>query len=123
MGNTTSRTQSGHGDGHPAVGHVVPWTITFAVFVALLVLTWATVLVVGYDLGPLNVWVAMAIATVKAALVVLYFMHLRYDKPFIAVVLIVSLAFTALFIALAVTDSAAYQSEIIWQQVELRPRE
>ena len=46
----------------------------------------------GVDLGGLNLWIAMAIATVKATLVVLYFMHMRYDRPVNAIVFVTALA-------------------------------
>jgi cytochrome c oxidase subunit 4 len=98
----------GHGNGHPAVGHVVPIQVLFAVLGSLLVLTVVTVAVTWVDLGRLNLWVALAIATFKASLVVLFFMHLKYDKPFNAIILIVSFALIMLFIAIALTDTHGY---------------
>jgi len=59
--------------------HVVPLRIYFLVFAALMVGTALTVMAARVDLGPLNIVVALAIAGVKAALVVLYFMHMRYS--------------------------------------------
>ena len=61
--------------------HVVPVKVYVAVFLALVVLTVVTVVAATYDFGPLNVIVALGIAITKATLVVLYFMHLRYDAP------------------------------------------
>ena len=55
----------------------------------------------------------MAIATVKATLVALYFMHLRYDRPFNAVVFVSALVFVTLFVGIALIDTAAYQPELI----------
>ena len=60
-------------------GHIVPLRIYFLVFAALMVGTALTVMAARVDLGPLNIVVALAIAGVKAALVVLYFMHMRYS--------------------------------------------
>lgn len=60
-------------------GHRVPPRIYFAIFAALIVLTAITVTVAFFNLGPLNTIVAMTIAVIKALLVVLYFMHLRYS--------------------------------------------
>jgi len=51
----------------------------FLVFGALLVLTLTTTGVAFLNLGPLNTPVAVAIAMVKAALVMIYFMHLRHS--------------------------------------------
>lgn len=98
------------------VGHHVPLWVLAATLAALLVLTLITVgvtQVARLDFGPtINLWVALAIATVKATLVALYFMHLRYDRPFNAVVLIAALLFVLLFAGLAMMDSAAYHDEI-----------
>ena len=65
------------------------------------------------DLGSLNLWVAMAIATLKASLVLLFFMHLRYDRPINAIVFFGTLLFVLLFIGLALMDSAAYHADLI----------
>ena len=60
--------------------HVVSRKIYFIIFGALLVLTAATVWVANFDLGPWNAIVAISIAVLKATLVVLYFMHVRYSS-------------------------------------------
>lgn len=99
---------------HPAVGHEVPWTILTATATVLLILTWLTVWVRYHvDIPRVNLLIAMGIATVKAALVILYFMHMRWDRPFNIVVLVSSLLFAFLFISFSLTDSVAYRSEII----------
>jgi cytochrome c oxidase subunit 4 len=98
---------------HPRVGHVVSPRILLGIWAALIVLTVLTVLATRVDFGAsANLWVAMGIATVKAGLVVLYFMHLRYDSPVYAMVLIFTLFFVALFIAGTLTDAAQYQNEL-----------
>jgi cytochrome c oxidase subunit 4 len=84
------------------------------VWAGLLILTAATVSVTAVDFGAgANLWIAMAIATVKAALVLLYFMHLRYDHPVNAMVFIFTLFFVALFIGATLVDSEHYQSDLI----------
>lgn len=103
-------TASAHAE-HEMV-HVMPFRVLVTVFVALLVLTVATVAVTWVDLGQFNLWLAMAIATVKASLVALYFMHLRYDNPFNGLILIVGLGFLALFLGLVLLDTFQYQSDI-----------
>jgi cytochrome c oxidase subunit 4 len=60
--------------------HVVPQKIYILVFVTLLLLTLVTVDVAFYDAGWLNLYIALTIATCKALLVVLYFMHVRYSS-------------------------------------------
>jgi len=94
-------------------GHVVPLRLLVGVLVALLVLTVVTVAVTWVDLGPLNLVVALVIALIKASLVGLYFMHLRWDRPFNAIVLITSLALVVLFVAFALIDSHEYQPDVI----------
>ncbi len=90
------------------VGHVAPMKILLGVFLGLLVLTWLTVAVTYVDLGKFNLYVALAVAFVKATLVVLYFMHLRWDKGINVVVFVGCLLFVSLFIALALTDTRQY---------------
>jgi len=50
---------------------------------------------------------------VKAALVALYFMHLRYDSPFNTLLLVSALAFVTLFLGLTMLDTKEYQPEVI----------
>ncbi|MCP3977914.1 MAG: hypothetical protein GY716_01105 [bacterium] len=102
-----------HDAHHEGVGHVVPLTTLFGVLGTLLVLTFVTVAVTWLDLGPFSLIAALAIAVVKGSLVLLYFMHLRWDRPFHAVIIICSLVFVALFIALTLLDSYAYQPDVI----------
>ncbi len=51
------------------------------VLVTLLILTAITVEVADLELGPLSVFVALIIASIKGTTVLTYFMHLKYDKP------------------------------------------
>ena len=84
------------------------WILTILLF-----LTWLTVAVSYVDLGGMNVIVAMAVATIKATIVALYFMHLRYDRPFNTVVLVGSFVFLGIFISFALLDGREYQSELV----------
>ncbi len=89
----------------PSVGHVVAPKILLTVFGALLMLTLLTVGVTYVDLGALNIWLALGIAVLKASLVALYFMHLRWDSPFHGMVLIVALFFVMLFLGISMLDT------------------
>ena len=103
-----------HDPRQPLVGHLVGPPILIATCLALLVLTVVTVYTAWYiDLGPLNLWIAMAIAGLKGTLVCLYFMHLRWDRPFNIVVFVGCLAFVVLFIGLTLTDSVSYKNDLI----------
>ena len=87
--------------------------VLLGTFVALLILTVITVAVAHVDLGSLNLLVAMAIASVKASVVVLFFMHLLYDRPFHGVMVIAALLAVVLFITFVLLDSKQYQPEMI----------
>lgn len=102
-----------HPAGLPAGVHVMPVKALIAVWAALVILTVVTVGATWVDLGSMNLWLAMVIATVKATLVALYFMHLRYDKPINGIVLVTALVFVMLFVGVALTDTEAYHPEII----------
>lgn len=52
----------------------------FGVFATLLVLTFVTVWVAEHDFGPFNTPIALAIASFKASIVILYFMHVRWSS-------------------------------------------
>lgn len=95
------------------VGHVVPLWMLVAVWAALMVLTYLTVEATRIDLGNLNLVIAMGIATVKAALVVLFFMHMYWETPLNAIIFVSSLLFVALFIILVLYDSGNYQPSMI----------
>lgn len=102
---------------HAGYVHIVPLPVLFLVFFILTIFTVLTVAVTRYDLGSWNLIIAMAIATVKASLVVLYFMHLRYDNPFNALIFIAALVFMTLFISITLLDTLQYQPDIrSWQQ-------
>jgi len=85
--------------------HVLPIRTYLGVAAALLVLTATTVWVAGHDYGEWNLIVAMAVAVVKATLVVLFFMHLLYDKKVYGLVFIASILFLGVFIVLTMFDT------------------
>jgi cytochrome c oxidase subunit 4 len=99
-----------HGADEP---HVTPLWQMFAVFGALIVLTFATVAAARVDMGSFNLLVALGIATAKALLVALYFMHLRYERSFLGFVFLAALFFVALFIGITMIDSLQYSKELI----------
>jgi len=110
MHESTGHAEGAAGTPHQGVGHVLPVKLLVAVFGGLVILTILTVAVSEMNLGPWSLYAALAVALVKATLVALYFMHLRYDKPFNAVVFLGCLIFATLFISFALTDSLYYKS-------------
>ncbi|QDV28692.1 hypothetical protein Spb1_05570 [Planctopirus ephydatiae] len=105
-----------HGHGHypgvPSYSHIMPLWILFAVFASLIALTALTVALSGVALGTAEIFVSMGIATIKALLVAVYFMHMRHDKPLNVLICTFSLVFVALFIGLLLFDSMEYYPNI-----------
>ena len=73
----------------------------------LLVLTVITVLAAGFSFGSWNVIIALGIASVKASLVALFFMHLRHDKPMSAIIFVSGAAVLGVFLMICMLDSNA----------------
>jgi len=97
---------------HGPMAHVMPVPVLLGVFLTLIGLTVLTVAVTWHDFGSWNLLIALAIATVKAALVALYFMHLRYDQPFNGLIFVVALVFLGLFMSLTLLDTQQYQADV-----------
>ena len=95
----TSNQHDDHG-----LAHVMPVSTMLTVFGALVLLTLLTVAAAQISFGAWEVWVSLGIASVKATLIAVYFMHLKYDKPFNALVFFSSLVFVGLFLALTLMD-------------------
>lgn len=103
--------------GHEGVGHLVPARYLIITCAALLVLTGLTVVMAGIDFGvyglpDLNIIVALSIAVVKASLVCLFFMHLFWDRPFNAFIIVTSLVFVGLMIAFTMTDTFEFRETL-----------
>lgn len=72
---------------------IIPLKTYFLVFGSLIVLTILTVTLAQIDFGRINIAIAISIASAKAALVFLFFMHLKYDHLINRVILMSSLFF------------------------------
>jgi cytochrome c oxidase subunit 4 len=77
------------------------YTLTLVV---LLILTAITVGASYIQFGSMNVVIALTIATIKASLVALFFMHLRHDKPVNAVIACAGFLFLGLFLLFTFLD-------------------
>lgn len=86
--------------------HVVDYGTFVFVWLALLVFTALTVSVAGLNLGSLSVVTALAVASAKSALVLNYFMHLKYEDRVFKVMLLVSIVTLATIIGLTFFDVA-----------------
>lgn len=81
--------------------HVVPYRVYAIVLIALIILTVLSILITGIELGKYTVAGALLFAIVKSFLVLTYFMHLKYDKPYIK--LMVGFVFAILVVTIVVT--------------------
>jgi cytochrome c oxidase subunit IV len=104
-----------HADGHNDISHVASIKVLVGTGGSLLLLTLVTVLATKIDFGAnINLGIAMAIAVLKATLVVLFFMHLKYDKLFHTVVFVSAILAAALFVGFTLMDTGQYQQTNIW---------
>jgi cytochrome c oxidase subunit 4 len=95
-----------------ALAHVAEPRVLLSVFVLLIGLTTLTVAVSYFDFGALNLLVALGVATIKAALVALWFMHLRYDNGLYAFIFLVGVVFLGLFLGIAMLDAISYRPNL-----------
>jgi cytochrome c oxidase subunit IV len=84
--------------------HVVPPSLYLTIFGALMVLTIITVAVAFVDLGNLNVAVAMVVAVIKATLVVLFFMHVKYASMTTKLVVVSGLVWLGFLFFITLSD-------------------
>lgn len=101
----TTQAQGTHERAGDHAPHVVPLRVYLGTWGALLALTVVTVGASYVDFGAANLWIALLIATTKAALVALIFMHLRSDDRFHAVIFLLSLVFLGIFIGFTLFDT------------------
>jgi cytochrome c oxidase subunit 4 len=84
--------------------HVVPTRTYYGIYAVLLFCTYLTWQVAVFDLGAFNTVVALVIAVFKAALVVLFFMHARYGTRLTWVVVLGSVLWLGILLALTLND-------------------
>ena len=109
------------GGAHPAP-HVLSPGVLLGTAAALFALTALTVVTSKIQLGEFNVVLALAIAGLKATLVALFFMHLRWEARFQAVVIAGALFFAVLLVGFVVFDTTQYQPGIRAAAVDAPPK-
>jgi cytochrome c oxidase subunit IV len=85
-------------------GHVSPKLLYYAIFAGLMILTAVTVGVAFVNLGPFNFPVAISIAIVKATLVILFFMHVKYSSRLTKLIIATGFFFLMVLFTLTLTD-------------------
>ena len=89
---------------HTEQHHIVPLKIYYTIFGILLLCTYLTVQIAFFDLGRLNIVAALTIAVFKAALVVLFFMHVRGGQRLTWAVVLGSVFWLGILLALTMGD-------------------
>ncbi len=84
--------------------HIVPYRTFILIWIVLLILTGVTIGVAQIDLGAMNIWVALTIASCKSALVVMIFMHLKYEQLLFKLAVLATLIILAVFIGFSLLD-------------------
>lgn len=84
--------------------HIIGYSTLIGVWACLLALTAVTVAISRYDLGTLNIWCALGIASVKSALVIAFFMHMKYEGRLLRLSLLTALVVLTIFIGLTLSD-------------------
>lgn len=90
-------------DDHP---HSPSYGLLLAVLGGLLALTAATILCARVDVGAWNIWLTLLIAATKASLVLLFFMHLRYERRVFFYTFLATVFAVAVFIGFLFWDVA-----------------
>jgi cytochrome c oxidase subunit IV len=86
--------------------HVVPKKVYYTIFALLMFCTYLTVQIAYMDLGPMNTIGALGIATFKATIVVLFFMHVKYSTRLTWAVVLGSLFWLGILLAFTMADYA-----------------
>lgn len=81
--------------------HVVPYRVYVVVLLALMALTFSSIGITSIEMGEFTVAAALVFACIKTYLVLTYFMHLKYDKKYIAAM--VAFVFILFFVVIVIT--------------------
>ncbi len=89
------------------MAHIAPVKLYVSIFLTLMALTTITIVVAYVNLGEFNKVVALGIASVKATLVVLYFMHVKYSSRLTKLVVVAGFFFLFVLLGLTMADYAS----------------
>jgi cytochrome c oxidase subunit 4 len=84
--------------------HILPKRVYYTIFAILLFCTYLTVQIAFLDLGAMNTVAALVIATFKAALVILFFMHVKYSTRLTWAVVLGSIFWLGILLTLTMSD-------------------
>jgi cytochrome c oxidase subunit IV len=80
--------------------HITSYTTQLVVLAALIILTFISVAITGFEMGPFNTAAAMLVAGIKAAIVMAWFMHLKFDNKLFLIftVLVITVFLLVLYV-------------------------
>ncbi|HKQ32157.1 MAG TPA: cytochrome C oxidase subunit IV family protein [Thermodesulfobacteriota bacterium] len=90
---------------HTEQHHITTNKTYIIVWIILMILTAITVYVSYINFGILNIVIALVVASIKASVVALYFMHLKFEDSITWVFALFPLSLLALLIAMTITDT------------------
>jgi cytochrome c oxidase subunit 4 len=95
-------------------GHISPKSTYYTIFGSLMILTGITIAVAFINLGRLNFPVAISIAIIKATLVILFFMHVKYSSRLTKLIIGAGFFFLLVLFVLTMTDyiSRGWRTEL-----------
>jgi cytochrome c oxidase subunit 4 len=91
--------------------HIVSPKIYATIFLSLMVFTLLTVWAAGRDYGRMNIVIALVIATIKASLVILFFMHGKYSARRTKLVIVAGFFWLAIMLGLTLADYSTRHAE------------
>jgi cytochrome c oxidase subunit 4 len=84
--------------------HMVRYSVLVKVWVCLIVLTAVNIYVAGFELGALSTLIAIFIASITAILVLMFFMHLRYEPPLFVISSVITVLTLTVIILMTFSD-------------------
>jgi cytochrome c oxidase subunit IV len=91
--------------------HIVSPKIYVVILLALMLGTFLTVFAATRDFGPMNIVIALGIATIKATLVILFFMHGKYSSRRTKLVIVSGFFWLAIMLGLTIADYSTRHAE------------
>ena len=102
--------------------HIVSPKIYAMIFLALMVGTGLTVWAAYQNFGPFNIVIALAIASIKATLVILFFMHGKYSPRRTKLVIVAAFFWLAIMLCLTLADYRTRHAEPSRTQLQVAPQ-
>jgi len=84
--------------------HLLSYRKLLGVLGILFLLTVVTILVSRIDLGWLNIWIALMVASIKSSFVLMYFMHLKYESKLFLLTFTITVFIVAILISFMFWD-------------------